>query len=262
MEGRKARANAEFMAETGLGRCLVDGDSAAKATNRRRRGGALGISLAIETVVLALLIVAPLISTVAQPHLSRIFQPMPIIAGQRPQGSLRRDPVSHPDHHSTMLPGTAFPVPGHVEDIRKVEKSGDELTPDFPLDPNPAGIIEIENSGPAGLPVEPSAMETRKPTEKKREKVSEGVEQAQLVSRIEPRYPFLAVQTRTQGTVVLHAIISREGRIEALEIVSGHPLLVHAAVDAVRQWRYRPTFLNGEPVEVETSITVTFRLSN
>ena len=112
------------------------------------------------------------------------------------------------------------------------------------------------------MPVDPPAIETRKPTEKKVEKVSEGVQQAQLVSRIEPRYPFLAVQTRTQGTVVLHAIISREGRIEELEIVSGHPLLVQAAVDAVRQWRYRPTFLNGEPVEIETSITVTFRLSN
>jgi protein TonB len=262
MEDRKTCGNVESVKETGLGRCLVDGDSAARESNRRRRRGALGVSLAVEFAALALIIVAPLISTVAQPHLSRSFQPMPIIAGHRPQRSPRRDPVSNPDRHRTMLPGTVFPVPGHVENIRKVEKPGDEFTPDFPLDPNPPGIIEIENSGPARLPVEPPAMETRKPAEKKREKVSAGVEEAQLVSRIEPRYPFLAVQTRTQGTVVLHAIISREGRIEALEMVSGHPLLVQAAVDAVRQWRYRPTFLNGEPVEVETSITVTFRLSN
>jgi protein TonB len=80
------------------------------------------------------------------------------------------------------------------------------------------------------------------------------------VSRIVPRYPPLAVQTRKEGTVLLHAIISIDGRITALEVVSGPPLLVQAAVDAVRQWRYRPTYLHGEPVEVETSITVIFRL--
>ena len=262
MEDRKARANAEFVAETGLGRCLVDGDSAAKESNRRRRRGALGISLAIESVVLALLIGAPLISTVAQPHLGRIFLPMPIIARQRPGHSPRRDTVFHPDRHATIFSGISFPVPIHIEDNRKGEQSRDELTPDFPLDSNPPGTIEIENSGPARLPVESPSIESRKSNDKKVEKVSAGVEQTQLVSRIEPRYPFLAVQTGTQGTVVLHAIINSEGRIEALEIVSGHPLLVQAAVDAVRQWRYRPTFLNGEPVEVETSITVTFRLSN
>ncbi len=63
-----------------------------------------------------------------------------------------------------------------------------------------------------------------------------------------------------QGTVVLHAIVSREGRITSLEVVSGPPLFVQAALDAVRQWRYRPTLLGGEPVEVETTITVVFRL--
>ena len=84
--------------------------------------------------------------------------------------------------------------------------------------------------------------------------------QAQLISRIEPRYPPLAIQTKTEGTVYLHAIISRDGRITSLDVISGHPLLVQAALEAVRQWRYRPTMLNGEPVEVETSITVIFKL--
>ena len=81
-----------------------------------------------------------------------------------------------------------------------------------------------------------------------------------MISRIEPRYPPLALETRTQGTVRLRAIISSDGRITALEVISGHPLLVQAALEAVRQWRYRPTLLNGEPVEVETSITVNFQL--
>jgi len=91
-------------------------------------------------------------------------------------------------------------------------------------------------------------------------KLSEGVEQAQLISRIEPRYPPLAAQIHLEGTVRLHAIISRDGSIRSLEVVSGHPLLDQAALDAVRQWRYHPTMLDGEPIEVETTITVVFQL--
>ena len=82
-----------------------------------------------------------------------------------------------------------------------------------------------------------------------------------LIYRLQPAYPALARQARVQGTVVLRAIISREGTIENLQVLSGHPLLVKAAIDAVRQWRYRPYVLNGEPVEVETQVTVNFILS-
>src|SRR2546430_17142318 len=70
-----------------------------------------------------------------------------------------------------------------------------------------------------------------------------------LIHRLQPAYPPLAVQTRTQGQVVLRAVISREGNIENLQVVSGHPLLVRAAIEAVRQWRYRPYVLNGEAGE-------------
>ncbi|MGH9503717.1 MAG: energy transducer TonB [Terriglobales bacterium] len=82
-----------------------------------------------------------------------------------------------------------------------------------------------------------------------------------LVYRVQPDYPALARQVRVQGRVVLRAMISREGSIENLQVLSGHPMLVQAAVDAVRQWRYRPYVLNGEPVEVETEVTVKFVLS-
>src|SRR5260221_574434 len=73
-------------------------------------------------------------------------------------------------------------------------------------------------------------------------------------------YPAMAVQTRTQGTVILHALISKDGSIESLQVVSGHPFLARAALDAVRQWRYRPYILNGQPIEVETQVTVNFTL--
>ena len=82
-----------------------------------------------------------------------------------------------------------------------------------------------------------------------------------LILRVQPDYPSLARQVRVQGLVVLRAMISREGTIENLQVLSGHPMLVRAAVDAVRQWRYRPYVLNGEPVEVETEVKVNFVLS-
>jgi protein TonB len=82
-----------------------------------------------------------------------------------------------------------------------------------------------------------------------------------LIYRVQPQYPALARQARVQGIVVLRAMISREGKIENLQVISGHPLLVQSAMDAVRQWRYRPYFLNNEPVGVETQVTVNFTLS-
>ncbi len=86
------------------------------------------------------------------------------------------------------------------------------------------------------------------------------VQEGMLVHRVIPEYPRLAVQNRLEGQVVFHALIGRDGVIAALRVVSGHPVFVQAATGAVRQWRYRPTLLNGDPCEVETSITVTFAL--
>jgi protein TonB len=77
---------------------------------------------------------------------------------------------------------------------------------------------------------------------------------------VNPVYPQIAQQTRVQGVIVMEAIISKEGSIESLRTVSGHPLLFQAAIDAVKQWKYRPATLNGEPVDVITTITVTFTL--
>jgi len=82
-----------------------------------------------------------------------------------------------------------------------------------------------------------------------------------LIYRVQPQYPPLARQERIQGTVVLRAMISREGKIENLQVITGHPLLVKSAMDAVLQWRYRPCYLNNELVEVKTQVTVNFTLS-
>ena len=82
-----------------------------------------------------------------------------------------------------------------------------------------------------------------------------------LLRRVDPVYPPLAKQARIQGVVVLEAEISKEGTIDNLKVITGHPLLIQAAIDAVKQWRYKPTLLNGEPVPVVTTITVNFAFS-
>ncbi len=86
------------------------------------------------------------------------------------------------------------------------------------------------------------------------------IDPGMLIARIEPRYPDLARRARIQGVVVITAVIGKDGRIVSLNAVSGHPMLVPAALDAVRQWRYRPYILNTQPVEVETRVEVNFTL--
>jgi protein TonB len=90
--------------------------------------------------------------------------------------------------------------------------------------------------------------------------ISQGVTKGLLIYRLEPTYPPLAQQARIQGVVVLKAIIGKDGNIQNLQVVSGHPMLAPAAIEAVKHWRYKPFLLNGQPVEVETSVTVTFHV--
>jgi protein TonB len=125
---------------------------------------------------------------------------------------------------------------------------------------NEGNTFSFTNSSPA-IPAAP-AEAPKRTVEKRPLKLSEPIIAAQLITRVEPRYPPLGVQMRQSGTVILHAVISREGNIRALEVVSGSGFFIQSALDAVRQWRYRPTLLNGEPVEVETTITVVFQLRN
>jgi protein TonB len=100
------------------------------------------------------------------------------------------------------------------------------------------------------------------PATPQRIRISQGVTKGLLVHRVEPAYPTLAKSARVQGEVVLNAVIDANGQIQNLQLVSGHPMLVPAAIAAVRAWRYKPYLLNGQPVEVETTITVIFSLTS
>jgi TonB family protein len=95
-----------------------------------------------------------------------------------------------------------------------------------------------------------------------RVRVVDTIMSAQIITKVAPVYPPLARQARIQGTVVLKVQISKSGDVESLQLVSGHPMLAPAAIEAVKQWKYKPFLLNGEAVEVETSVTVNFALSD
>ena len=93
-------------------------------------------------------------------------------------------------------------------------------------------------------------------------KISQGVSQGLLIKRVQPRYPQNALSMRVQGAVQMEATINKEGNISNLKVVKGDAVLARAATEAVRQWRYKPYYLNGEPVDIETQITVNFKLPN
>ncbi len=123
------------------------------------------------------------------------------------------------------------------------------------------GILGGLPSAAPPPPPPPVKTEAPKPATPQRIRVGGNVQSAKLIRGPKPVYPPLAKQARIQGTVRLNAIIGKDGTIQNLTAASGHPLLVPAAMDAVKQWLYQPTLLNGEPVEVVTVIDVNFTLS-
>jgi len=123
---------------------------------------------------------------------------------------------------------------------------------------SPNGIGRLIALLPPVTPVRPMLAPPPPP----RPRVSTGVSEGLLLDRVPPVYPYPARAARIEGTVVLTAVISSEGRVEQLQVRSGHPFLVKAALEAVREWRYRPYLLNGKPTEVEAQITVAFRLEH
>lgn len=142
-----------------------------------------------------------------------------------------------------------------------------DLHPDIAATIAPEQVTGMPDSVPGGDKAAVSAFQNtpppavKQPTPQQRIVISH-LEESSLVYKVTPAYPAIAKATHTAGTVSLAATISRTGTIENLRVVSGSPLLQQAALDAVRQWRYRPYLLNGQPVEVETTVQVVFRLGD
>jgi len=151
-------------------------------------------------------------------------------------------------------------IPEKVQMIKE-----EEAPPDLGAGGVPGGVPGGIPGGSAGgviggiLSSQPVAVP--KVATPQRVRVSSGVSTGLLIKKVTPNYPPLARQARIQGSVVLQAEISKEGTIQNLQLISGHAMLAPAAIEAVKQWRYKPYLLNGEPVAVETQVVVNFSLS-
>jgi len=241
-----------------LSSCLVEGDPQSEKRARRIKQRAVAFSIVLQTLALVALVLFPLLSKGERISL-KYATPIPPYARIRDHHVVSnggpRDPYTH--HFTEIL---FRPMTGSPRYPRPDAESGDsDGVVIVGLSPTPDGV-EGGIVLPSSRPVPP--REDTTPATKERMRVSEMQEMAQLIRRVEPSYPTLAKQIQREGRVELHALISTEGRIESLEVISGDPLFIQSALSAVREWRYRPTILNGRPIEVDTHITVIYTLSH
>ncbi len=227
---------------------------------RARRGGTILSSFGLQALLTSLLLILPLLRQVGIPS----FHPLstPISLGQpleepavRPHagpGIAPRRPAEFFFRRPSPLPTGR---PAAIDDSAPLGLNAGPYVPGVPVGSDPHGISNLfDDSKNSILPTAPPPAVAHP---LRLSHISEG----NLIRKVQPTYPALARSARIQGTVVLQAIISKQGTIENLTVVTGHPMLAPAAIEAVRQWRYRPYILNSEPVEVETQITVNFSLA-
>jgi protein TonB len=156
---------------------------------------------------------------------------------------------------------TPTKIPQKVQMIKEEEAPPPAMASSGVVGGVPGGIPGGQMGGVIGGIISSTPVAVPKVATPQRVRVSQGVSAGLLVRKVNPNYPPLARQARIQGQVVLRAVISKDGSIENLSLVSGHPMLAPAAIDAVKQWRYKPYLLNGEPVEVDTEVLVNFTLA-
>ncbi len=241
---------------------LVLSGNTKKKTNS---GWTLFLSLLVQVSILGIMILIPLIYTEALPKgmlATMLVAPPPPPPPPPPPAAapqVIRRPIQRIINNGRMVAPTVIP-----KDVKMFKE--EDLPPETGVVVSggvPGGIAGGSSGGVLGGILGGTGSAPPPPKEaKKRITVGGNVQSAKLVNQVKPLYPPLAKQARISGTVRLHAIISKDGSVQQLEMVNGHPLLVQSALDAVRQWRYQPTLLNGEPVEVETFIEVVFTLSS
>jgi protein TonB len=156
---------------------------------------------------------------------------------------------------------TPTKIPQKVQMIKEDEAPPPVMGSSGVIGGVPGGIPGGQMGGVIGGIISSTPVAVPKVATPQRVRVSQGVSAGLLVRRVNPTYPPLARQARISGQVVLRAVIAKDGSIENLTLVSGHPMLAPAAIEAVKQWKYRPYLLNGEPVEVDTEVLVNFTLA-
>ena len=231
---------------------------------RSRRSWTTLTSIGLQALLVGLLLLLPLIRPVALPFLRPLPTPvMMSVPPGPPAGSAQRTPPR--TGNSNLENGRIITPPSIPTHIRVFRENEDVLPPQVTA----TGPFVFGSSGSSGAPNgvlnspgNPSnPLPIPQPTVPSHPLRVSQMSLGDLIRKVQPVYPPLARSARIQGDVILTAVISKEGAIENLRVLSGHPMLAPAALEAVRQWRYRPYLLNREPVEVETQITVRFSLS-
>src|SRR6201993_5485582 len=232
---------------------------------KTKRGATTTISFILQALLVGVLVLLPLIFTEALPK----QQLLTFLVAPPPPPPPPPPPAAAPVRvvkqiQSDLVNGqlrTPTKIPQKVQIIKEDEAPPPEMATGGVVGGVPGGVPGGQMGGVIGGIIGGTPVAVPK-VAVQRVRISQGVTQGMVLRRVQPTYPQMAKIARVQGAVVLAAIIGKDGTIQNLHVVStASPLLNQAAIDAVKQWRYRPYILNGEPVEVDTTVTVNFTLS-
>jgi periplasmic protein TonB len=229
-----------------------------------KRGGTTTLAFVFQMALIGVLVLIPLLFTEALPKaqfLATLVAPPPPPPPPPPPAAA---PVRVVKVVQTDIVNGALRTPTKIpEKIQMIKE--DEAPPPMMsagvVGGVPGGVPGGQMGGVLGSIISSTSAPVPKVATPQRIRVSQGVTSGLLLRRVNPTYPALARTARIQGKVLLQAQISKSGDIQNLQVISGHPMLIQSALDAVKQWKYRPYYLNGEPVEVDTTIEVNFTLS-
>lgn len=236
--------------------CLVDGDVDQLRRYRQTRRRSLLLSVLLQIATLAALILLPLLSKTPRIALANVM-PVPPYRHATPaeHATPHQVHISRTHQFSFCTTCSRVVTASHTQSINSTSPD-DNLTGTNVIEdagPECPGCPELLGKTPA-QPIVPSV-----PTPSVVHVTH--IDPALLVHRVDPIFPTLPRQTGREGRVELHALIGIDGAVRSLQVLEGDPMFFQSALDAVSQWRYKPTFLNGHPVEVDTHITVIYKLN-
>jgi len=228
------------------------------------RGWTSIVSFAIQIGIICVMVLIPLIFTEALPKqqlMTFLVAPPPPPPPPPPAAApVKVVKVIQTDIVNGEL-RTPTKIPKKIEMIKEDEAPPPVMASTGVVGGVPGGVPGGSMGGVIGSVLSSTPVAVPHIATPQRVRVSSGVVSGLLLRKVQPNYPPLARQARIQGVVVLQAQISKEGNIQNLQLISGHPMLAPAAIEAVKQWKYKPYLLNGEPVEVETQVQVNFTLA-
>jgi periplasmic protein TonB len=231
---------------------------------KTKRGRTSAVAFLLEVMIIGVMVLIPLIFTEALPKGQMMFL---LVAPPPPPPP--PPPAAAPVHvvkqiQSDIINGelrTPTKIPKKVLENLKEDEAPPQMAVTGVVGGVPGGVPGGSMGGVIGSVLSSTPVAVPKIATPSRVRVSSGVSTGLLIRKVPPTYPPLARQARIQGVVILQAQISKEGNIQNLQLISGHPMLAPAAIEAVKQWKYKPYLLNGEPVEVDTQVQVNFTLA-